>query len=395
MIQIERTYLSKLAMQHYEKFFVGKGYAELLQALAKGEKDPLVKSFYEELNRRQIMLITGTPEELRHLLDDLFHRFPEVMERLVRSKANLHAVKQNLKKIKQKRYRAESNVRKRLGSGQEDSALERLENCRNALREAELAAEVAEHDVKIADLIRRQLAPVFDYGRFSALKEPGVGAYAFAEALQVNVCPYCNRQYTFTIMPQGDGRGMRPQVDHFYAKSLFPFLAVSFFNLIPCCSICNTVLKGTKDFYTTPHLNPYEGGFEQLLAFSVEFNADYAEEDWLKTWFVHNPEAFELKLRAVHGVDPEAVKKATENKETFLLEKIYNDCHKDYVSEMLISRYVYNDTMIKMLMDTFNDLFPSRESVLRLLAGNYLGLQDQGKRVLAKLTSDLVREFKI
>jgi len=51
---------------------------------------------------------------------------------------------------------------------------------------------------------------------------------------RLRVCPYC------------DGPNDLPELDHYYAKSHFPLLAVSPWNLIPICSKCNDTTRGGK-----------------------------------------------------------------------------------------------------------------------------------------------------
>mgnify|MGYP000006537395 CR=1 FL=1 len=55
-------------------------------------------------------------------------------------------------------------------------------------------------------------------------------------SLNLSVCPYCNRQYIFGT---DNNRKVGAQFDHFYSKSKYPYLALSFYNLIPCCPTCN------------------------------------------------------------------------------------------------------------------------------------------------------------
>lgn len=80
----------------------------------------------------------------------------------------------------------------------------------------------------------------------------------FYAALDVKVCPYCNR---CLIEPINDGAGKKTvvgELDHFYCKSKYPYLAVSLYNLVPSCGICNgKSWKGEKDFYGTRFQNPY------------------------------------------------------------------------------------------------------------------------------------------
>lgn len=59
-------------------------------------------------------------------------------------------------------------------------------------------------------------------------------------------------------------------LDHFYLKSRYPFLSLSFYNLIPCCGLCNSRFRSTKDFNITTHINPYYESFDDNYLF--EFN---------------------------------------------------------------------------------------------------------------------------
>lgn len=80
----------------------------------------------------------------------------------------------------------------------------------------------------------------------------------FYAALDVKVCPYCNR---CLIEPINDGvvkKTVVGELDHFYCKSKYPYLAVSLYNLVPSCGICNgKSRKGEIDFYGTMFQNPY------------------------------------------------------------------------------------------------------------------------------------------
>ncbi len=49
-----------------------------------------------------------------------------------------------------------------------------------------------------------------------------------SKQLGVNTCPYCNRHYTFTIEDIDSGENFRPQLDHFYLKSDYPYLAFEY-----------------------------------------------------------------------------------------------------------------------------------------------------------------------
>lgn len=66
--------------------------------------------------------------------------------------------------------------------------------------------------------------------------------------LKLEVCPYCGEVPISRSVVQHIVNGkvvIKPELDHFLPKSLFPYFAVNVFNLIPCCDRCNNKsLKG-------------------------------------------------------------------------------------------------------------------------------------------------------
>lgn len=80
----------------------------------------------------------------------------------------------------------------------------------------------------------------------------------FYAALDVKVCPYCNRCLIEPINDGADKKTVVGELDHFYCKSKYPYLAVSLYNLVPSCGICNgKSRKGEKDLCGTMFENPY------------------------------------------------------------------------------------------------------------------------------------------
>ena len=63
----------------------------------------------------------------------------------------------------------------------------------------------------------------------------------FVKKLGLRICPYCGRAYIYRVVKAGRNGllSVKPQIDHFLPKSAYPFLSLSFMNLIPCCSQCN------------------------------------------------------------------------------------------------------------------------------------------------------------
>ena len=98
---------------------------------------------------------------------------------------------------------------------------------------------------------------IFDYNSFINKKQE-YNSYSLADNLQINTCPNCNRQYTITISSKKvDGQLTRPDFDHYFPKSKYPLLSLSFYNLIPSCKICNSTFKGDKETDIKQHIHPY------------------------------------------------------------------------------------------------------------------------------------------
>ena len=77
-------------------------------------------------------------------------------------------------------------------------------------------------------------------------------AYELSKKIGTRTCVYCNRIYSFTV-----DNVSRPDFDHWLPKKQHPLLSMSFFNLIPCCPICNRSIKSTREFEYGKHIHPY------------------------------------------------------------------------------------------------------------------------------------------
>lgn len=94
------------------------------------------------------------------------------------------------------------------------------------------------------------------------------------QQLNLRHCPYCNMfpvhmtRYRANMGPEAKNRALH-QLDHFYPQSRHPYLAVSFFNLIPSCSVCNGQYKLERKFDTDTHFNPYQRRLDDHFIFEV------------------------------------------------------------------------------------------------------------------------------
>ena len=193
-------------------------------------------------------------------------------------------------------------------------------------------------------------------------------AYKFVQTLDLKSCPYCNRNYTFTVV-NTDGR-MRPQIDHFYPKSEFPFLAMSFFNLIPSCPSCNHT---KSDDFNKDLINPYEIKESDFKFTYTPSSIDFANVEKEK----YNFDSFDIE---VFGNEA--------NRKTFKLDELYKQ-HKDIVLELLVKKAYYPQSYIYEL----SSFGFSEDEIYRYLFANYKQDEDLHKRPLSKLIKDISQEL--
>ena len=87
------------------------------------------------------------------------------------------------------------------------------------------------------------------------------GRHKLLFLMEIEVCPYCQRNY-ISSYEENNIKKTTADLDHFYPKSLYPFLSLSLYNFIPSCQICNSRFKGNKDVRGSVY--PYEEGFDEL-----------------------------------------------------------------------------------------------------------------------------------
>lgn len=239
--------------------------------------------------------------------------------------------------------------------------------------ESELNYACRRHRIRTAG---KWLPQVFNYTTFSNKNHAPYNAYHLAANLDVKVCPYCNRQYTFTVVNTRTNIA-RPAFDHFFDKKRHPLLGLSFFNLIPSCHLCNSTLKHTRQFFIDSHVHPYVGGFGEVAKFN------YLAKDYDSAIGNADNLTIEMELDEVHV----HAEKVGRNMEVFRLKEIYQG-HRDIVRELVRKFHISNGEYLKSLQSTFPQI-GTKEELYQLAFGNYFREDDFDKRVLAKLTKDI------
>jgi len=210
-------------------------------------------------------------------------------------------------------------------------------------------------------------------------KKKEYNSYDLANKLQVNICPYCNMNYTYTVIKKDGKKVTRPEFDHFYDKATYPILALSFYNLIPSCHICNATLKGREKFSIKTHLNPYHESFDKNVKFHLKIE---------NSNFYYSINGFSLILES------DNIKVINQIK-SFELNTLYQN-HKDTVLELIQKEIIYNESYMAELMQNYEGtLFKNEEDILRLITCGYVDDKDLHKRPLSKLIKDISEELEL
>lgn len=197
--------------------------------------------------------------------------------------------------------------------------------------------------------------------------------------LGVMTCPYCNREYTIP-RKLSNGREVHPEFDHFYPKSKYPYLALSLFNLVPSCHVCNH-LKMEEQINVNPYFKSFEDeGLKFTLVNKLTGGrvADKVVDHWV----------FDLKNVEVK------IKNANDNVMRLGLEEVYSG-HTDVVADIVTKAQAYNESFYQSMVDSYSGLGKTPAEIYQLIWGTYMDPQEYGLRPLSKFTKDVLDEMGI
>ncbi|MCH4895852.1 hypothetical protein E0494_03975 [Marinilabiliaceae bacterium JC040] len=221
----------------------------------------------------------------------------------------------------------------------------------------------------------------FDYDEF--ISKSKKTSYDLALALNRNTCTYCNRSYVNTIVVKDEntnrvndkGRITRPQFDHWFAKSKFPFLALSFYNLIPSCSICNSSIKGDTEFDLDTHIHPYIKEVGQDFSFSYELK---------------DLDSYKVKIK---NFKPSS--KIENTLKEFKIEEIYNAHAMFELKDLIDLKKKYTEDYLDMIFnESFKGIGVEEHDIYRLVFGVEKEEEDFHKRSLSKFKRDIIKELR-
>ncbi|MDR0196310.1 MAG: hypothetical protein LBI73_14410 [Myroides sp.] len=230
------------------------------------------------------------------------------------------------------------------------------------------STKIIRNSAQYADIHREytEVIRIFDYKNLVGNK------YDIADLLGINTCVYCNSIYVKTIGSTSN-KVRRAEYDHWYNKSHYPLLALSFYNLVPSCPFCNK-LKLNKKFDLTSHFHPYTLKSKDIFKFS------YIKKS--------------LKDNNVVIVDEENLSDKNKNLiEVFKLDKLYNAHSATELKELLDLRFKYNKNYIDDLINVHFKGILSEKEVYRMIFGIEKEPKDFSKRPMSKFKNDIIEEL--
>lgn len=239
--------------------------------------------------------------------------------------------------------------------------------------------------------IKNFISSIIDYSMFNNY------AYDIAKKLTVNTCPYCNRNYINTVIDKKGNQIIRPTFDHFFPQKLHPFLALSFYNLIPSCYFCNSSLKGDNPISIDTHIHPYKEGFDKDATFHIlisNLKPNKSDPENYTLFFADNmiPLSPNDRYRKIFGGVREVETPGEGNINLFKLKDIYQS-HLDIVGELVVKCDKLSSSYAKSLQPLFSSLGTSREEFYQYYFGNYFNEKNFHRRPMAKLTKDVVSQI--
>lgn len=208
----------------------------------------------------------------------------------------------------------------------------------------------------------------------------------FVKSLNIDVCPYCNMNpLPMCSIRKGEGvYHMHPDMDHYFDKGRYPFLALNIYNFIPACDICNRRIKGAREIDYSLMAHPYVDDVHEQVV--VRANDAVVENPYIN----NIPDDWLLKDGRDDGT------KARRGLRWFDFFGIMDLCKNPHTKTTLL-RAVRNAAMKIKLRQFYREQyggFMTNEQFEVQSYGCSLNPDEINKRPLSKITIDLVAQVE-
>lgn len=187
----------------------------------------------------------------------------------------------------------------------------------------------------------------------------------------IEICPYCGRQYITRFKDRS-----LSDLDHFYPKKSLPLLALSLYNFIPSCPICNSRFKNQ---HIKKILYPFKDSYDNNVKFEVKYLSPI-------TKIFPNIEI------QVKNISKDKKFETEEDIKLFHIDEIYQS-HNEFISELLYRKHIYDNPSFKKYVQKLVSSDLSDEEMNCLFFGYSFDLQKDQKKPLAKLVNDIFNEY--
>jgi hypothetical protein len=193
-------------------------------------------------------------------------------------------------------------------------------------------------------------------------------AQFFIKNISLRICPYCNRNYIHNVEVNGKHYRKNAEIDHVLPKTVFPYLAICSYNLVPICSSCNFHKKDKVIFYS-PYIN--SDLEEQLFRFSYSGG--------ISGRFQQGQHNIRIQLESKDdGLN--------QLNNILHLEEMYNT-HVEEAIDIFLLRNLYTDSRIDEIIRLLEQskIVVTRNELYEMIFGIDIMKPDYIKRPLAKL----------
>lgn len=209
------------------------------------------------------------------------------------------------------------------------------------------------------------------YARYENFRKSQAGK--FVDMIGVTVCPYCNQNHINLVYDKNNKVRFWGELDHFYAKSLYPELVVCLYNMIPACKICNQLKTNQKGEIE----NPYNCEAKSGIKFKTEF-----DENIDLNYLIGESDNFNIVINKY-----ETTKEDLEEINIFDLERRYKLLKRN-VQEIIVKSKAYDILYQNQLKKDFN----INDEELKSYIFGYT--DDHLNRTLSKFNLDIMNEFR-
>lgn len=233
---------------------------------------------------------------------------------------------------------------------------------------------------------------IFNYGGFRIFKKTYYNGYILAKKLSIKCCPYCNQNYTTqhetlyykknNVSNRTEVKHIFPEFDHFYSKSDFPVISISFYNLIPSCTICNSHYKADRDTAAFNLFNPYTKTINNNFKFKFLPGNVGSLYGAGKTFYLD----FEY-------FDSDDInEKIAKSIDFFGIKDNYEKNHASLINDIIEKKIMFSKSYLNTLQNAYG--IPFEESY-RILFETYYESEKYHQRPFSKLKRDIFDDIDI